>query len=149
MNALIITAPTGLDIAKARELRDFVAESAASGVLVLDAGVTWEVAELPEIGYVLAAPIAASLSAPLPAEQGGSRKSTSFTGQGAREKKRIHEALLAYRRAHCLGSFAQLAAVADVEVTDAVLRSAAQGEKLPMELWRKIGAALDSLGTEG
>ena len=149
MNTLIITAPTGLDITKARELRDFVAESAACGVLVLDAGITWEVAVLPEFGYAMTAPIIASVSESLSAKQEDLPKVTGFTGQGAREKKRIHEALMAYRRAHGLGSFTQLASLAGGEVTDSVLRAAAQGEKLPMEQWRKIGAALDSLTKEG
>ena len=73
----------------------------------------------------------------------------AFTGYGAKEKRRIYEALRRYRDRHGLGSLEPLAEAAGQGLTATALRGALLGCKLPMETWRAIGSALDRLDPEG
>ena len=135
-NVLILRVPAaeGGDLI---DIRDYILESLERGVLILGQGVSWEVAQLPDLGGVALAAEPDALEAPvLPA--------VTFTGSGAREKRRIRDALVRYREENGLGSLEALAKPDGPTLHD--LRAALSCEKLPMEVWRRIGAALDRLG---
>lgn len=72
-----------------------------------------------------------------------------YVGYGAKEKNQILARLTAYRKANGLGCLAKVAGLAGKPVTDELIRELiTEGKKIPMEVWRQIGAALDALEQE-
>ena len=148
-SVLVVTVPSALD-GDLYRMRDYVRESLELGVLVVGKEVQWELLELPELGGVqvqgtnmIALDWLPELDEPEPEGE------VAFTGCGAKEKRRIYEALRRYRDRHGLGSLEPLAEAAGQGLTATALRGALLGGKLPMETWRAIGSALDRLDPEG
>lgn len=142
MNVLIVSVPVvdpGTDI---KTLRDFIADSLKLGVLVLGQGVKWEVAELPELGGILPTLEEGIEAEALPPGEEGR---PSFSGPGSREKRRIYEVLNQYRERNGLGSFHPLADLCGPPITETLLREMFGGAKVPIEIWRQVGNALDRL----
>ena len=125
------------------EVRAFVLESLALGVLPLGKGVELELLDVPPLGGVLVEgrgqPPALPAQPPPAPESPGNEAGPEFTGHGA---------LLAYRRRHGLGCLEELAGLIGGGMTAGILRSALARDKLPMEQWRQIGQALDRLEAE-
>ena len=139
MHTLIITVPAYPE----RDLEAFqrrALEALALGVLILPEGASWDLAELPEPGRaeVRGAP-------PYGPGEEPAAGAAAFSGRYAGEKREIHRRLLAYREERGLGSLQALAA-RENGPEESSLRAALLGEKLPMEVWRAIGRALDSAG---
>ena len=84
---------------------------------------------------------------------GGSAKAAGYAAE-PKWRPSIHmpkEAarLTAYRKANGLGCLAKVDALAGKPVTDELIRELiTEGKKIPMEVWRQIGAALDALEQE-
>ena len=114
-------------------------------------GVQWELLELPELGGVRVQDPGGTGSdgPPETPNEPEPEGEVAFTGYGAKEKRRIYEALRRYRDRHGLGSLEPLAEAAGQGLTATALRGALLGGKLPMETWRAIGSALDRLDPEG
>ena len=133
------------------QIRDYVRESLALGVLIVGKEFQWELLELPELGGVrVQDPGGTGTDGPSETpDEGEPEGEVAFTGYGAKEKRRIYEALRRYRDRHGLGSLEPLAQAAGQGLTATELRWALLGGKLPMETWRAIGSALDRLDPEG
>ena len=58
-------------------------------------------------------------------------------------KRQTHDRLRAYRAAHGLGCFVELAAECGNGVDEVTLSRMHCGERFPIELWRSVAAALD------
>lgn len=147
-SVLVVTVPSALD-GDLFQMRDYVRESLELGALIVGKGVQWELLELPQLGDVrVQDPGGTGTDGPseTPDEPEGE---VAFTGYGAKEKRRIYEALRRYRDRHGLGSLEPLAEAAGQGLTATELRGALLGGKLPMETWRAIGSALDRLDPEG
>lgn len=147
-SVLVVTVPSALD-GDLFQMRDYVRESLELGVLIVGKGVQWELLELPELGGVrVQDPGGTGPDGPpeMPDEPEGE---VAFTRYGAKEKRRIYEALRRYRDRHGLGSLEPLAEAAGQDLTATALRWALLGGMLPMETWRAIGSALDRLDPEG
>ena len=140
-----------------RALRSFVIDSLALGVLVIGQGVTLSLEHFPDLGGV-----ACTWSDPwADDEQDGSDEDPDdeiapddppfprYVGYGAKEKNQILARLTAYRKDNGLGCLAKVAGLAGKPVTDELIRELiTEGKKIPMEVWRQIGAALDALEQE-
>ena len=141
----VVRLPAG-EPADLPEVRAFVLESLALGVLPLGKGVELELLDVPPLGGVLVEgrgqPPSGTAQPPPAPEPPGDEAGPEFTGHGAREKRRVHGALLAYRRRHGLGCLEELAGIIGGGMTAGILRSALARDKLPMEQWRQIGQAL-------
>ena len=137
-SVFVVTVPSGLG-GDPYLMRDYVRESLELGVLIVDEGVRWELLELPELGEVRAQGGPTVDASPAPPETADQAGGISFSGHGAREKKRIWQALRAYRDHNGLGSLGPLAELAGQGLTAAVLRGALLGDRLPMDTWRAIG----------
>lgn len=146
---LVVTVPAAPD-GDLCQMRDYVKESLEQGVLVVGAGVQWELLELPELGGVwvqnTGSPGEVSTSAISKATN--LEDKAAFAGYGAKEKRRIYERLRKYRDHHGLGSLDPLADAAGQELTVTALRDALLGRKLPIDTWRAIGLVLDRLEPE-
>lgn len=107
---LVVTVPAAPD-GDLCQMRDYVKESLEQGVLVVGAGVQWELLELPELGGVwvqnTGSPGEVSTSAISKATN--LEDKAAFAGYGAKEKRRIYERLRKYRDHHGLGSLEPLA----------------------------------------
>lgn len=116
------------------QLRAELEASILEGLLLLEDGQCYEVAELPlPRGY---APLLQEDPPPPPP-----------SGRNGSEKRRIWERLQQYRRKHGLGSFAFLANACGADVTETTLRNLYSGdEAAPIQVWRQIGVGLDKLG---
>lgn len=138
-NVLILTVPAakGADLV---DMRDFVLESLELGVLILGQGASWQVEQLPELGGVEVREAVKAQGPPLPEPPA---VGAAFTGYGAKEKRRILDALVQYRDRNGLGSLEALAQPDGPTLQE--LRAALLCEKLPMETCQKIGAALDQM----
>ena len=134
---LVVTVPAAPD-GDLCQMRDYVKESLEQGVLVVGAGVQWELLELPELGGVWVQGTGGPGEASTP-------MTPSETNLEGKEKRRIYERLRNYRDRHGLGSLEPLADAAEQKLTVTELRDALLGRKLPMDTWRAIGAALDRL----
>ena len=78
-----------------------------------------------------------------------STKMKNHTEKGAGRRDRNLARLTAYRKANGLGCLAKVAGLAGKPVTDELIRELiTEGKKIPMEVWRQIGAALDALEQE-
>ena len=140
-----------------RALRSFVIDSLALGVLVVGQGVGLSLEYLPKLGGV-----ACTCSDPwADDEQDGGDEAPDdeiapeappfprYVGYGAKEKNQILARLTAYRKANGLGCLAKVSGLAGKPVTDElILELITERKKIPMEVWRQIGAALDALEQE-
>ena len=130
--------------AELRELRDYILESLAQGVLVLAEDASLEVLELPPLGGV---EVITEGTVPVLPENGE-------TMSQAEEKRAIIRRLKDYRAAHRPGCLAAVSAKTahrkSRRISDDVLRHicADGAPKLPMERWRSISKALDILEQE-
>lgn len=147
----VVRVPEG-EPADLPEVRAFVLESLALGVLPLMEGMALTLLDVPPLGGVLVEgrtqPPSGTAQPPPAPEPPEDEAGPAFTGGGAREKRRVYEALLAYRRRHGLGCLEELAGLIGDGMTANILRSALARDKLPMEQWRQIGQALDRLEAE-
>ena len=72
-----------------------------------------------------------------------------ITGRGSTEKAEILDRLRYYRKEHGLGCLIAVAQKAGKDITDDTLRGLLSGEvTLGIADWRRIGRALDKLGTD-
>lgn len=72
-----------------------------------------------------------------------------LTGRGSTEKAEILDRLRHYRKEHGLGCLAAVAQRAGEGITDDTLRGLLSGDlALGIKDWRRIGRALDKLGTD-
>ena len=140
-----------------RAVRSFVMDSLALGVLVVGQGVGLSLEYLPKLGGV-----ACTWSDPwADDEQDRGDEDPDdeiapddppfprYVGYGAKEKNQILARLTAYRKANGLGGLAKVAGLAGKPVTDELIRELiTEGKKIPMGVWRQIGAALDALEQE-
>ena len=134
-SVLVVTVPSALD-GDLCQMRDYVRESLELGVLIVGKGVQWELLELPELGGVrVQDPGGTGPDGPpeMPDEPEGE---VAFTGYGAKEKRRIYEALRRYRDRHGLGSLEPLAEAAGQGLTATELRGRCWGASCP---WRPGG----------
>ena len=153
---LVVRVPAK-ESADLRAVRSFIMDSLALGVLVVGQGVGLSLEYLPKLGGV-----ACTWSDPWVDDgQEGSGEDPDdeiasddppfprYVGCGAKEKNQILARLTAYRKANGLGCLAKVAALAGKPVTDELIRELiTEGKKIPMEVWRQIGAALDALEQE-
>lgn len=147
---LVVRVPAK-ESADLRAVRSFVMDSLALGVLVVGQGVGLSLEYLPKLGGV-----ACTWSDPwADDEQDGSDEAPDdppfprYVGYGAKEKNQILARLTAYRKANGLGCLAKVAGLAGKPVTDELIRELiTEGKKIPMEVWRQIGAALGALEQE-
>lgn len=137
-----------------RELRDYILESLARGVLVLTEDTTCEVMELPALGGVEVLPKPATLEAPGLIDLSGCSGSEEEEpppvevagGRNKEEKQAILARLREYRRAHGLGCWNAVASEAGGGVTPELIRDMLLGkESPPIADWRRIAKALDAL----
>ena len=156
-NILLVRVPT-LEAVNGRELRDYILESLAKGVLVLTEDASCEVMELPPLGEVAGGETGQAI---LTTEQPDS--SVEAEGQitnpelpaadqsGGAEKRAIVQRLKDYRGTHgrgCLDKVSEKTAHRkEARISADVLRDIAADRAPKMELseWRKIARALDSL----
>ena len=130
--------------AELRELRDYILESLAQGVLALPEDTSLEVLELPPLGGVEAI---TEGTVPVLPENGE-------TMSQAEEKRTILRRLKDYRAAHGPGCLAAVSVKTarrrDQRISYDVLRHicADGAPKLPMSDWRSIGRALDVLAAK-
>ena len=134
-----------------RELRDYILESLARGVLVLTEDASCEVLELPPLGGVEIT-ITETPNLTEEAERQITNPELPATGPSEGDEKRaILQRLKNYRADHGPGCLAVVSARTarrkDRRISDDVLRHicADGAPKLPMEDWRSIGRALDLL----
>lgn len=140
-NSILLVRVPAEETVVGRELRDYILESLACGVLVLTEDATCEVMELPTLGGVEVKP-AEEVPEPVPEPK---------TPTEAEEKREILQRLKDYRAAHGLGSLdavsAKTAYFRDKRLTAEELRMilVGDGPPRPMADWRKISRALDAL----
>ena len=129
-----------------RELRDYILESLAQGVLVLTEDASCEVMELPSLGGVETGEDQAPQVQEPPVEAGPAQKKAVFCGQGASEKRKIMDRLKAYRLVHGLGCWTAVAKASGGKLSEDQLRDMAAGTAaLPIGEWRLADKALDKL----
>lgn len=158
-NILLVRVPT-LEAVNGRELRDYILESLAQGVLVLTEDASCEVMALPPLGGV-----EVSREQPEPERATGAVgliDMTSYTGEdmeeaepppveitagrNREEKQAILERLREYRRTHGLGCWTEVARKAGGTITPELIRDMLLGlESPPIADWRKIAKTLDAL----
>lgn len=163
---LVLSLPsgTGADLA---EVRDYVLESLAKGVLVLGNGMRWSLEEFPPLGGVhivqpdalreknlrpqttagkgrrRAAPVC---PAEAQVDDGLEPQETSRQALWRKEKQDALKRLRAYRREHGLGCLEPVAAACGAGIDADYLRSLVSGDvKACIDDWRRIVAALDKL----
>lgn len=158
-NVLLVRVPTQ-ETVYSRELRDYILESLAQGVLVLTEDASCEVMELPPLGGVLVAAGGQELlGAEQPdltteAEERIMNPDPPATDQSeVAEKRAIVQRLKDYRSANgrgCLDKVSEKTAHRkEARISADTLRDVAGDCAPKMELseWRKIARALDSLET--
>lgn len=147
---------------RARQIRDYVVESLALGVLVVDPGTNLHLEYYPPLGGVTCA-VQEETEKEEPegeegteqpdesgADQPDAEHAATNVGPGARVKKRILARLTSYCKTHGLGCLRQVAELAGKPLTEEILRMTLLGEvKQPLEVWKQIDRALDALEQEG
>lgn len=160
-NILLVRVPT-LEAVNGRELRDYILESLAKGVLVLTEDASCEVLELSPLGGVTVAETEQELPATekpdLTMEVKGQTTNPELSAadqsQGA-EKRAIVQRLKHYRSANgrgCLDKVSEKTAHRkEARISADTLRDIAADLAPKMELseWRKIARALDALEAKG
>lgn len=146
---------------RARQIRDYVVESLALGVLVVDPGTNLHLEHYPPLGGVTCT-VQEETEKEEPegeegteqpdesgADQPDAEHAAAHVGPGARVKKRILARLTSYRKTHGLGCLRQVAELAGKPLTEEILRMTLLGEvKQPLEVWKQIDRALDALEQE-
>ncbi len=144
-NILLVRVPDQAAV-DGRELRDYILESLAQGVLVLTEDASCEVMELPSLGGVETGEDKAPQVQEPPVETSSAQKKAVFGGPGASEKRRIMDRLKAYRLAHGLGCWTAVAKASGGKLSEDQLRDMAAGSvALPIREWRLADKALDKL----
>ena len=147
---------------RARQIRDYVVESLALGVLVVDPGTNLHLEHYPPLGGVTCT-VQEETEKEEPegeegteqpdesgADQPDAEHAAAHVGPGARVKKRILARLTSYQKTHGLGCLRQVAELAGKPLTEEILRMTLLGEvKQPLEVWKQIDRALDALEQEG
>ena len=129
-----------------RELRDYILESLAQGVLVLTEDASCEVMELPSLGGVETGEDQAPQVQEPPVETSPAQKKAVFGGPGASEKRKIMDRLKAYRLVHGLGCWTAVAKASGGKLSEDQLRDMATGSvAFPIGEWRLADKALDKL----
>ena len=147
---------------RARQIRDYVVESLALGVLVVDPGTNLHLEYYPPLGGVTCTLQEETEGEEPEGEEGTEQPDESGADQpdaehaatnvwpGARVKNRILARLTSYRKIHGLGCLRQVAELAGKPLTEEILRMTLLGEvKQPLEVWKQIDRALDALEQEG
>lgn len=147
---------------RARQIRDYVVESLALGVLVVDPGTNLHLEYYPPLGGVTCSvqeetegeEPKGEEGTEQPDESGADRPdaehAAAHVGPGARVKNRILARLTDYRKTHGLGCLRQVAELAGKPLTEEILRMTLLGEvKQPLEVWKQIDRALDALEQGG
>ena len=147
---------------RARQIRDYVVESLALGVLVVDPGTNLHLEYYPPLGGVTCAVQEETEKEEPEGEEGTEQPDESGADQpdaehaaahvwpGARVKNRILARLTSYRKTHGLGCLRQVAELAGKPLTEEILRMTLLGEvKQPLEVWKQIDRALDALEQGG
>lgn len=147
---------------RTRQIRDYVVESLALGVLVMDPGTNLHLEYYPPLGGVTCTVREETEKEEPEGEEGTEQPDESgedrpdaehaatHVGPGARVKKRILARLTSYRKTHGLGCLRQVAELAGKPLTEEILRMTLLGEvKQPLEVWKQIDRALDALEQEG
>lgn len=142
---------------RTRQIRDYVVESLALGVLVVDPGTNLHLEHYPPLGGVTCSvqeEPEGEEGTEQPDESGAEQPDAEHTdtnvGPGARVKKRILARLTSYRKTHGLGCLRQVAELAGKPLTEEILRMTLLGEvKQPLEVWKQIDRALDALEQGG
>lgn len=147
---------------RARQIRDYVVESLALGVMVVDPGTNLHLEYYPPLGGVTCTVQEETEKEEPEGEEGTERPDKSgadqpdaehaatYVGPGARVKKRILARLTSYRKTHGLGCLRQVAELAGKPLTEEILRMTLLGEvKQPLEVWKQIDRALDALEQGG
>ena len=146
---LIVTVPASMNVTTMAAVRDYVAGSLPTGVLVLEDCMTWEVTDLPELGGTVVQGNQPDESGDCPGEDppiDNKGTASHFSGPGAREKRRIYDKLQQYRADNGLGCLTVLSNVSGGKVTETELRDALGANQLPIEVWRRIDKALQAAG---
>lgn len=146
---------------RARQIRDYVVESLALGVLVVDPGTNLHLEHYPPLGGVTCTVQEETEKEEPEGEEGTEQPDESGADQpdaehtatnvwpSARVKKRILARLTSYRKTHGLGCLRQVAELAGKPLTEEILRMTLLGEvKQPLEVWKQIDRALDALEQE-
>ena len=156
-NILLVRVPAQ-EAVDGRELRDYILESLAQGVLVLTEDASCEVMELPPLGGVEVS--WEQMEPEAPAGPLGMIDMSSYTsedadesppveiaaGRNKEEKLAILERLREYRRAHGLGCWNGVAKKAGGNITPELIRDMLLGKESPsIADWRKIDRAVQSL----
>ena len=158
-NILLVRVPAQ-EAVDGRELRDYILESLAQGVLVLTEDASCEVMALPPLGGVEVSREQPEQERPTGAV--GLIDMTSYTGEdmeeaepppveitagrNREEKQAILERLREYRRTHGLGCWTEVARKAGGTITPELIRDMLLGlESPPIADWRKIAKTLDAL----
>lgn len=144
---LIVTVPGNISAESRTALRNYVAESLRTGVLVLGVDETWEVANLPELGGAVVQGLQPDKKRDCPGQEPPKedKETSHFSGPGAREKRRIYDRLRQYRAGNGLGCLTVLSDVSGGTVTETDLRDALAANRLPMEVWQRIDKALQAV----
>lgn len=147
---------------RTHQIRDYVVESLALGVLVMDPGTNLHLEYYPPLGGVTCS-VQEEAEKEEPegeegteqpdesgADQPDAEHAATNVGPGARVKNRILARLTSYRKTHGLGCLRQVAELAGKPLTEEILRMTLLGEvKQPLEVWKQIDRALDALEQEG
>ena len=147
---------------RTRQIRDYVVESLALGVLVVDPGTNLHLEYYPPLGGVTCT-LQEETEGEEPegeegteqpdesgADQSDAEHAATNVGPGARVKNRILARLTSYRKTHGLGCLRQVAELAGKPLTEEILRMTLLGEvKQSLEVWKQIDRALDALEQEG
>ena len=145
---LVVRVPAK-ESADLRAVRSFIMDSLALGVLVVGQGVGLSLEYLPNLGGV-----ACTWDSPWDEVETEEKPvdmepDFRYVGHGAREKNQILTRLTAYRKTNGLGCLKRVSVLAGKPVTDELIREIiTEGKKLPIEVWRQIGQALDKLEQE-
>lgn len=158
-NILLVRVPAQ-EAVDGRELRDYILESLAQGVLVLTEDASCEVMALPSLGGVEVsreqpepkAPTGAIGLIDMSSCTGEDIEKTEpppveiTAGRNREEKQAILERLREYRRTHGLGCWTEVARKAGGTITPELIRDMLLGlESPPIADWRKIAKTLDAL----
>lgn len=149
-NILLVRVPM-LETVNGRELRDYILESLAQGVLVLTDDASCEVMELPPLGGVVVMPEGEAGLSEEPESPATDLPPLAEKQSDAGEKQAIVQRLKDYRAASGLGSLeavsVKTAHFKGQRVSTDQLRDicADRAPKLEMDVWRKISRALDIL----
>lgn len=146
-NVLLVRVPAQGAV-DGRELRDYILESLARGVLVLTEDASCEVMELPPLGGVAVRDNTRQSSRRSQDSPAAAQPEPEDIGA---EKRAIVQRLKDFREAHGRGCLTEVSARTarrkDRRISDDVLRHicADGAPKMPMADWRSIARALDAL----